>query len=100
MYPSVMQSESIIINEVCHKFKSICIERVKFDCKKQTIVYVGPTFRSDVKPRPAKIKYFFIHTLQNEDTRLQHALAFVDWLRPHHDKDYYVKPMEMWWCDE
>ena len=97
MYPS-MQSKYIHYNEVCRKYNSICYGGVTFNCKKNCIVYLF-SFSSSMKPCPARVKYFLMHGFQDDDSVHQHALAVVDWLKPHVAKDFYAKPLEIWWND-
>ena len=52
-----------------------------------------------MKPCPARVKYFLMHGFQDDDSVHQHALAVMDWLKPHVAKDFYVKPLEIWWND-
>lgn len=54
------------------------------------------TVLSDPDVRPAKILYFFVHSVQVSDSVIHHPFAVVNWPMPHPLKHSIGKPYEVW----
>ena len=53
----------------------------------------------DRKPHPVLLRYFVLHGLHHNpsNSTQQHLFAAVSWLKDHHARYYFGKPLEIWW---
>lgn len=51
--------------------------------------------------RPGCIKYFFKHRITTEKLsgEKESLLAYVEWYKPHPEKNYIATPVTLWWPD-
>lgn len=96
LYP-LRNQDDIDISIVFKKYDSVIYNGVKLSFKKNSIIYA--TDMSSLTARPLLLNYFMVHSLKYRDTYFQHVFASVSWLKVHHKKDHYGKPLEIWWKD-
>lgn len=94
LYPKI-EADHININATVQKYSSIAIEGINFSSKVKLVVYV--TDRTSLTSRPVLLNYFVLHSFYYEDTPHQHAFAVVTWLKNHPAKEFFSKPLELWW---
>ena len=112
LYPN-LQPEDIELTLTFRKYASIVYKGMKFDTTNRSIVYATkhPYHQDDtspasasarthhIKPRPVLIRHFILHAFHHNNTVHQHVFAAVSWLKDHHAKYHFGKPLEMWWKD-
>ena len=76
------------------KYSSITAGGVKFNCNLKSLANL-----STLKLHPVLLEYFMLHSFHYNNRVYQYVLAAVSWLRNHHTKDSFGKPLELWWKD-
>ena len=89
----------IDINKTFRRYSSISCRGINFSSKRNSILYATDILNSSLKPRPVLLHYFVMHTFNCNGIAYQHLLAAVSWLKEHPAKNYYEKPLEVWWKD-
>ena len=54
---------------------------------------------SDQSVRPVLMHYFVKMAFSYRDQNYEHILVYVSWLKEHHARKSYGKPLELWWKD-
>ena len=117
LYPSI-QSEDIELTLTFRKYISVVYKGMKFSSTNKSAVYVTKPLYDlqqdsaasgsihvhthDRKPHPVLLRYFVLHGLHHNpsNSTQQHLFAAVSWLKDHHARYYFGKPLEIWWKDE
>ena len=94
LYPQ-RREEDNEIHMTFRKYEFVTYNGIKFNSRSNSIVYA--TEPSSLTSRPVILNYFLVHSLLYKDTNFQHVFASVSWLKEHHDKNYFSKPLELWW---
>lgn len=73
--------------------------------QKQSIVFATYCAKNassgnfELSCRPVLLHWFVYHTYYVNVVLYSHALARILWLKAHHAKDSFGKPLEVWWED-
>ena len=110
LYPNLVP-EDIILTTLFHKYSFIEYCGTKYKCHTPA----NPTIKciafvknfslsvSDTSPpfnfRPVVLLFFAKHVFYYNAQRYEHILASVQWLKEHHARDTFGKPLQLWWKD-
>ena len=101
-----LQSED---TDLSWTYTSFVYNRMKFNNTSKSIAYAVKhpyqaqpdtaatcTHAHVMNPRPSLL---FLNAFHHNDTKHRHIFAAVSWLKDHHAKYYFGKPIEVWWKD-
>ena len=105
VYPTLFNQHNDVLPQSFRKMLSATVhvksQRIKsgqYVWAKCIVPFPGPSsLNTDPNVRPAKINYFFVHTIQADNTNfIDHSFAHVSWPMRHPLQNTIGKPCEVW----
>ena len=111
MYHTILPEYKLLhVSRLCYRFsrcklgsKLVSSQLAKSD-RSSYICANWLNSSSSVACRPAYVRYFLKHTLtierdNKEMVSIQSYLAFVEWYKPHPEREYLQRPVSLWYPD-
>ena len=99
LYPKLSVSD-FTINSTFKKYSTIEYCNAKYMSKMSKYRECCIVFaNSPSQVRPAIVHYFVQHSFYHSGKLYEHLIASVSWLKEHHAKQAFGKPLQLWWKD-
>jgi hypothetical protein len=103
LYPDI---EIATVNNIFKKYSNVHYRGVSYKAMVNTTDHILSIALAQYPEspvatvRPVLLRYFMQHSFHSQcDKVYVHALVAVSWLKEHHAKQSYGKPLELWWRD-
>jgi hypothetical protein len=102
LYPAI-ESKDIDLNTTVRKYSSVVYRGRSF--RSNSIIFASDlpqqalsgNASADTKLRPVILRYLVLHAFHYNGSTRQHVFAAVSWLKEHHAKENFGKPLQVWW---
>ena len=102
LYPNFSPSD-ITFNLTFRKYATMryCNAKYRSEMSKyrECCIVFAKCCASPSQVRPAIVHYFAQHSFYHSGKLFEHLLVSVSWLKEHHAKQAYGKPLQLWWKD-